>query len=162
MFDFSFSEIAIFGVVALLAIGPKDLPVAIRAVSNVVKKARKMASEFQGHVDEMMREANLDEMRDHLRDIRNFDMRGRVNKFIDPGNVLGSVVADVNNVATRPEPVIARPDETDPVFSEVATPEMAPVEEVAPEAVADAPAFIPPSCVRPPAPAFVPPRFASL
>ena len=155
MFDFSFSEIAIVGVVALLAIGPKDLPVAIRAVSNVVKKARKMAAEFQGHVDEMMREANLDEVREHLRDIRNFDVRGRVNKFIDPGNVLGSVVSDVN-VAMRPQTVITRPDESDPVESEA--PAVAVVEEM-PTALA--PAFIPPSCVPRSAPAFVPPRFSS-
>ena len=146
------SEIAVFGVVALLAIGPKDLPVAMRAVTNTLKKARKMASEFQGHVDEMMREANLGEMRDHLQDIRNFDLKGRVSKVIDPGNELGSMMADVN-VEMRDETVIARPDETDPVVCEAPEPE--------PVVDPSIPAFIPPSCVRPMAPAFVPPRFSS-
>jgi sec-independent protein translocase protein TatB len=58
MFDFAWSEIAIIAAVALVVIGPKDLPVALRAVSGFVKKARRMAGEFQTHVDEMMREAD--------------------------------------------------------------------------------------------------------
>jgi len=151
MFDFSLTEIAVFGVVALLAIGPKDLPVAMRAVGNTLKKARKMASEFQGHVDEMMREANLGEVNDHLRDIRNFNIRDRITKVIDPDHSLGAMVADVN-VPMYPDTVIARPDETDPVVFEAPP---------APLAEYDAPEFIPPSCIRPPTPAFIPPGFSS-
>jgi Sec-independent protein translocase protein TatA len=49
MFDFAWSEIMVVGVVALLVIGPKDLPAAIRAVTGMIKKARRMASEFQTH-----------------------------------------------------------------------------------------------------------------
>ena len=40
MFDFSMSEIALIGVVALVLIGPKDLPVAVKAVTGMIKKAR--------------------------------------------------------------------------------------------------------------------------
>ena len=47
MFDFAWSEIALIAAVALVVIGPKDLPVAIRAISGFVKKARGMASEFR-------------------------------------------------------------------------------------------------------------------
>jgi len=64
MFDFAWSEIALIGVVALIAIGPKDMPAAIKSVTDVIKKARRMASEFQTHVDEMVRDANLQEVRD--------------------------------------------------------------------------------------------------
>ena len=63
MFDFAWSEIALIGIVALVAIGPKDLPVAIKAVAEMIKKARRMAGEFQTHVDEMVREANLHDVR---------------------------------------------------------------------------------------------------
>ena len=63
MFDFAWSEIALIAVVALIAIGPKDMPVAIRAVTGGIKKARRMAAEFQTHVDEMVREADLDDVR---------------------------------------------------------------------------------------------------
>ena len=91
MFDFAWSEIALIGVVALVLIGPKDMPVAIRAISNVIKKARRMAGEFQTHVDEMVREANLDEVRSQIQEIRNFDIRGEVEKAVDAdGSIRGS------------------------------------------------------------------------
>ena len=63
MFDFAWSEIVLIGVVALVAIGPKDLPIAMKAVSGAMKKARRMAAEFQTHVDDMMRDADLGEVR---------------------------------------------------------------------------------------------------
>ena len=47
MFDFAWSEIGLIGVVALIAIGPKDMPAAIKAVTGMIKKARRMAGEFQ-------------------------------------------------------------------------------------------------------------------
>jgi sec-independent protein translocase protein TatB len=83
MFDFAWTEIALIGVVALVAIGPKDLPVAIKAVANMIKKARRMASEFQTHVDEMVREANLDEVRSQISQIRNLDIKGTIERAVD-------------------------------------------------------------------------------
>ncbi len=80
MFDFAWSEIALIAVVALIAIGPKDMPAAIRAVTGWVKKARRMAAEFQTHVDEMVREADLSEVRASINEIRNFDIRGEIEK----------------------------------------------------------------------------------
>ena len=64
MFDFAWSEIVLIGAVALIAIGPKDMPAAIRTVSSMVKKARRMAAEFQTHVDEMVREADLGDVQE--------------------------------------------------------------------------------------------------
>ncbi|MBN3866074.1 Sec-independent protein translocase protein TatB [Gluconobacter kondonii] len=86
MFDFSFSEIALFVVVAMVFIRPKDLPVAIRTLSNGLKAMRRMASEFQSHVDEMVREADLSEARDQFRDLKSFNLRDRVTKAIDGDN----------------------------------------------------------------------------
>jgi len=88
MFDFAWSEIALIAGVALVVIGPKDLPVALRAISGFVKKARRMAGEFQTHVDEMMRDADLKDVKDTLSEIRNFDFRSTVEKAIDPDNTL--------------------------------------------------------------------------
>ena len=162
MFDFSISELAVFGVVTLLAIGPKDMPVAMRWAARTVKKARKMAGEFQGHLDEMMREADLSEVSEHLRDIRNFDVRRQVMRAIDPERVIEKSVSEVN-VAMRPEPVITRPDESDPPAWEaprMPEPVAAPTPAPEPAVIEDLPAFIPPSCARKPAPAFIPPSSA--
>src|SRR5580704_10250866 len=84
MFDFAWSEIALIAGVALVVIGPKDLPVALRAISGFMKKARRMAGEFQTHVDEMMREADLKDVKDSINKIRNFDFRSTVENAIDP------------------------------------------------------------------------------
>src|SRR5579875_3643643 len=88
MFDFAWSEIALIGAVALIAIGPKDMPAAIRTVTGMIKKARRMAAEFQTHVDEMVREAELGDVKKAFNDIRNFDIAGAMERTIDPDRSL--------------------------------------------------------------------------
>ena len=94
MFDFAWTEIALIGVVALVAIGPKDLPVAIKAVAEMVKKARRMAGEFQTHVDEMVREANLHEVRDQFNDLRRMDIKGKILDAVDGDRTMRNTIAD--------------------------------------------------------------------
>jgi sec-independent protein translocase protein TatB len=172
MFDFAWSEIALIGVVALVLIGPKDMPVAIRAVSNVIKKARRMAGEFQTHVDEMVREANLDEVRSQIQEIRNFDIRGEVEKAVDAdGSIRGSFASqpfdpwkDGTNSPTSTTTVASAaaggtgetPD-AKPAPPEEA-PAFVPPEIVAAHAPAPAPVVQPPP---PEAPAFIPPGVTS-
>lgn len=60
MFDIGWSELLLIGAVALVVIGPKDLPKALRAIGQATSKIRQMASEFQGQFNEAMREAELD------------------------------------------------------------------------------------------------------
>ena len=87
MFDFAWSEFALIAVVALIAIGPKDMPVAIRAVTAWIKKARRMAAEFQTHVDEMVREADLHEVKASFNEIRNFDIKGELERTDRRGRI---------------------------------------------------------------------------
>jgi sec-independent protein translocase protein TatB len=63
MFDLSWGEVMVIGAVALIVIGPKDLPKALRMVGNMTGKVRRMASEFQSQFNDAMREAELDEIR---------------------------------------------------------------------------------------------------
>jgi sec-independent protein translocase protein TatB len=67
MFDlFDPSKIFIVGVVALIVIGPKELPRVMRTVGQVVGRMRRMASEFQNQFNEAMREAELEDVRKEL------------------------------------------------------------------------------------------------
>ena len=173
MFDFAWSEIALVGVVALILIGPKDLPVAIKAVTDTIKKARRMAGEFQTHVDEMVREANLHEVRDTIADIRRMDIKGKILDAVDNDGSLRKTIADnpldINPV---PPPVPVADASAAPGAEANPIPAGAPVSSIAWEGGGAAeqgpPPFIPPAVAaaglpRPPEPppAFVPPLAAA-
>jgi len=84
MFDFAWSEIMLIGAVALIAIGPKDMPAAIRTVTGMIKKARRMASEFQTHVDDMVREAELGDVKQAFNDLRRMMSPRRSKRWSTP------------------------------------------------------------------------------
>jgi len=169
MFDFAWSEIALIAVVAMIAIGPKDMPATIRAVTGWIKKARRMAAEFQTHVDEMVREADLSEVRASINEIRNFDIKGEIEKTVDAdgslrstfaSNPLDPAVPAATSAATSVEEIAI----AEPVIEEPGPAELPAV--VATPCVPRAPAFVPPNLVLPAAmtdavavepPAFIPP-----
>lgn len=66
MFDISLWEMSIIAVLALIIVGPKELPKTIKTVTSWVRKARMMARDFQSGVDEMVREAELDDVKKTL------------------------------------------------------------------------------------------------
>lgn len=75
MFDFGAGELVVIGVVALVAIGPKELPGLLRTVGQAIGKMRRMASDFQGQFNDAMREADLAEAQKMLSDLKT-DMSG--------------------------------------------------------------------------------------
>ena len=91
MFDIGWSELVVIAVVALIAIGPKELPAVLRTVGAYMGKIRRMASEFQGQFQEAMREAEMadvkksvDEMTESAtKHFTDFDPNGTVRKEIE-------------------------------------------------------------------------------
>ena len=84
LFDLGMSELLLIGVVALVVIGPKDLPKALRVAGFWVKKARTLSREFQSSVEQMIREAELDEMRQELKKASEIDLDKEFRQTIDP------------------------------------------------------------------------------
>ncbi len=83
MFDFGIGsmELLVVAVVALLVVGPKDLPRLLRAIGSMVGKVKAMAREFQGHLDEAMRETGLDEVRDNVGRMKEFSVADLDKEF---------------------------------------------------------------------------------
>ena len=88
MFGFSWSEILIIAAVALVCVGPSDLPRALKTAARWMNAGRKLAREFQGHVDELVREAELEELRDKARALTSQSLSSHVEKMIDPDREL--------------------------------------------------------------------------
>jgi len=84
MFDIGWQELLVIGVVALLVIGPKDMPAAIRAVSRWAAKARALAREFQQGIDEVVREADLQDVRKQIQSLEATDAKSEIAKVVDP------------------------------------------------------------------------------
>jgi len=99
MFDFSWSELLLIGIVALIFIGPKELPGVLRTLGQWMSKIRRMAGEFQNQFHDAMREAELadlkkevDEMAAQAAVYSNFDPLGDVRKEMD--EVVNRVTAE--------------------------------------------------------------------
>jgi sec-independent protein translocase protein TatB len=93
MFDFAWSEILVIGVVALVVIGPKDLPKVLRAAGKWAGKARAIAREFQGSIEQMIRESELEEMKKEVEKVAATDIGHEIEKSVDPGGELQTAIA---------------------------------------------------------------------
>ena len=139
--DFGMSELLLIGVVALVFIGPKDLPKALRVAGFWVRKARTLSREFQSSVELMIREAELDEMRQELKKATEIDLEKQFRETIDP---TGSLAESL------------KPPEL-PKFTDADIP-AAPAPEAQPRPAAETPQT---AAAEPAVPAIAPPQDAS-
>ena len=84
MFDLSWSEILVIGTAAIIFIGPKELPGALRTLGQWTAKAREMAREFRSSVDDMIRESEIQELKDQVDKMASGDLQRSIEKTIDP------------------------------------------------------------------------------
>jgi sec-independent protein translocase protein TatB len=96
-FDIGWTEIALIGGVALIAIGPKELPGALRTAGQWVGKARRLAQDFQSQFQEALREADIAEMKKQFDDAANA-------AAATPSSLLGSTVNDVKDALALDAP----------------------------------------------------------
>ena len=103
MFDlFSWSHIVILLAVALVVVGPKDLPRMMHMAGKWAGKARAMANEFRKSFDEMARQAELDELRKEIDDLKKHNpLTEMANSMADVGTMM-SVAAPVEGAGQTP------------------------------------------------------------
>ena len=84
MFDIGWSEMLVIVALAVVVVGPRDIPKVVRTVGQWIAKARSLARDFQGSLEDMAREAELDELKKTVTDAANFDVKKQIEDAIDP------------------------------------------------------------------------------
>jgi sec-independent protein translocase protein TatB len=129
MFGIDSSELLLIAIVALVVIGPKELPGLLRTWGKWMAQMRGMASEFRGHVDEMVRQSDLDEVKKQLTassglDLQSLDPTKEIRSHIEQGMAEGEkAIAEGKSVFDNP---LAEPESAPQIAAE--TPAETPVE----------------------------------
>jgi len=84
MFDISWHELLLVAVITVIVVGPKEIPRVLRTVTGAMRKIRGMAREFQSSIDELAREAELDDLKKSVQGSDKFDLSKEVENMIDP------------------------------------------------------------------------------
>ncbi|HXC54396.1 MAG TPA: Sec-independent protein translocase protein TatB [Rhizomicrobium sp.] len=141
MLDFSWSHILIVLIVALVVVGPKDLPRLMRIVGQWMGKARAMADEFRKSFDDMARQSELDELRKEIESLRNERPLADVERELNR-----SIIPEEMRSKAPPPPTVSI--DAEPVETETAPPPRSGEFEspsIPEPAVVDADGYTPPS-----------------
>ena len=129
MFDIGWQELFIVAILAVIVVGPKELPRVLRTVMGVVRKARGLARDFQDGLDDVVREADLDDMKKQIGSLADGDLAKTVEDALDPNGDIAKeldmteVQDDIGKMATDssiPEPIDAAADTAAPSTADVA------------------------------------------
>ena len=112
MLDIGWSEILVIAVVAIVVVGPKDLPPMLRALGRTVSKMRKMAGEFQGQFNEALKEAELDDVKKSFDELRGLNPLNDIKDSLNPlsGPIAKPSPAPVPPAADQPAQLLAPAD----------------------------------------------------
>ena len=160
MFGIDSPELLVIAIVALVVIGPKELPGLLRSWGKWMAQMRGMAAEFRGHVDEMVRQSELDDVKKQLEsgssglDLQALDPTKQIKSAIQEGMAEGEKAFNeakstfdnplaepesAPQIAAEPQPAVAEAEAPSSVASEP-LPEPAPVAESSPASQEEKPA----------------------
>lgn len=105
--QFGFLELLLIGVVALVVVGPKDLPKLMRSAGKFVAKARRMAGEFAAAFDQMARETEMEELRREIETLKKENVFAKAKRDIDESlkpaeKAVRDEAADIEDAVTKP------------------------------------------------------------
>ncbi len=99
MLDLGWQEFLLIAIMTVIVVGPKDLPRVIRTISQWIRKARSLASEFQGSLEEVAREAELDDVRKQVQSVSKDGLAKTIEQQIDPEGEIRSSVEDAKTAS---------------------------------------------------------------
>ena len=129
MLDVGWQEIFVIAVITIIVVGPKEIPRVLRTVMLWVRKIKDMAREFQSSIDDIAREAELDDIKKQLAEAQDFDLDREMEETIDP---TGEMTNTIREIA---EPV----DDAKSLTEEAATTDGQEDNEATPESLPNAP-----------------------
>lgn len=107
MFDIGWDELLLIALVALVVIGPKDLPAVLRTLGAWMARARNLAGEFRSHVDDMMREAQVDDIKREFYDMAHPPELKEIEDNLMIGNTPSVPAVNTTPIAETPPPEAA-------------------------------------------------------
>ncbi len=119
MLDIGWSELLVVAVVAIIVIGPKDLPRALKTAGQWVAKVRGIAREFQSGIDDMIRDSDLEDLKKEAQAITDFDLQESLDRQMDP---TGSQEGVFGNEAMASIQEVAEPDPIDTAEADLGEP----------------------------------------
>ncbi|SPZ35050.1 Sec-independent protein translocase protein TatB [Agrobacterium tumefaciens] len=126
MFDIGWSELLVIAVVLIVVVGPKDLPPMIRAFGKTMAGLRKMAGDFRTQFDEALKEADMDDVRQTISDVRNLNPTNSLRDAMNPLRQLGNEIkSDLQKATAAPDGLSSTPAPatSEPVAPLVSVPE---------------------------------------
>lgn len=126
MLDIGWSELLVIAVVLIVVVGPKDLPPMIRAFGKTMAGLRKMAGDFRTQFDEALKEADMDDVRQTISDVRNLNPTNSLRDAMNPLRQLGNEIkSDLQKATTTPDGLSSTPAPatSEPVAPLVSVPE---------------------------------------
>ncbi len=101
MFDIGWSEMTVVVVIALLVLGPKQLPEALKTVTQLTRKARRYAQDFRSGIDNIVREAELEDAREALSSVKSANPTKALSDLVDPTGEVDDEMRDLEDSARK-------------------------------------------------------------
>jgi len=122
MFDLSWGEIALIGVVALVVIGPKELPGVLRGLGQALAKLRRMASDFQYQFNQALQEAEVDKVKSSINSVTEAVNTTPTSTFNPIDYAREQIKSTVEEIKGQPAPGTIGPTAPDPLAQAVPAP----------------------------------------
>src|SRR6516164_4437137 len=117
MFDIAWSELLLIAVVALIFIGPKELPQVLNNLGRMAAKLPRSADEYRRHFEESMRESGYEDIHKNIQDIRSLNPGSQIRETIDR--------AMTQDYSAKPEPAVEQAMPSQPAVSQPEPPQNA-------------------------------------